>query len=243
MALYAYFRPGEEREPEIRITQLSRNQIDRVRVERPNSDIEMEKRNGNWHMLRPYQTRVDQLKIDRLLDIGTATASDQFPLENLSRFGLDAAPVRVTLNDEAFSFGSINDITNEQYLSGADSVFLIRTYFGYGIPVDATKLVSRKILGDDESPVAFDFGDWQARKTDKGGWSMLGEEPSKGEGALSADTLNECVAGGKWASRRSASPHEGSVRGKPIVVQFSNGDSATFRILSRGVLGQLRRGG
>ena len=57
LALYAYYRPTDEGEPEIRITQLSRDQIDRVRIERHNAaDTEMEKRNGNWHMLRPYNT-------------------------------------------------------------------------------------------------------------------------------------------------------------------------------------------
>jgi len=244
LALYAYFRPAEEAAPEIRITPFGRDQIDRVRVERRTSpEIEMEKRNGNWHMLRPYKTRVEQLQIDRLLDIASATASDQLPLEDLSRYGLDPVILRVTLNDQTFAFGNINEITNEQYLGTDDSIYLVRTYFGYGIPVNATKLISRKLFGGDETPVVFDFGHWQAVKNDKGGWSIQGEMPSDSKDALSADTLNEWVAGWKLASSLSVTPHEGAVRGARIVIQFSNGDSATMRILTRGSDVQLLRVG
>ena len=233
LALYAYLRPTDEGTPEMRITQLNRAQIDRVRIERRNApDTAMEKRNGNWHMLRPYQTRVEQLQIDRLLDIGAATASEQLARKNLSRYGLDPAPLSVTLNDQSFAFGNINDITNEQYLGTGDSVYLVKTYFGYGIPVNAAKLVSHKLLGDDEKPVAFDFGDWQAVKNETGRWSIQGKAVPDSD-ALSADILNQWAAEWSLASSLSATPHEGSARGASVVIQFSNGNNATMRVLSR----------
>jgi hypothetical protein len=243
LALYAYFRPADEGTPEIRITQLNRDQIERVRIERNAADIEMEKRNGNWHMLRPFQTRVEQLQIDRLLDISSAIASEQLVSENLSRYGLDPAPITVTLNDQAFTFGNINEITNEQYLGTDDSVYLVRTYLGYGIPVNATKLVSRKLLGDDESPVAFDFGDWQAVKDANGGWSVQGKTAPNSDDALSGDTLNQWVAEWQLASSLSATSHEGQARGERIVIRFTNGNTATIRVLSRDPDVQLLRVG
>jgi hypothetical protein len=235
LALYAYLRPADEGSPETRITQLGREQIDRVRIERRNSpDIDMEKRNGNWHMLEPYRTRVEQLQIDRVLDLSAATASEQLAGENLSRYGLDPAALRVTLNDQAFAFGNINEVTNEQYLGSGDSVYLVRTYFGYGMPINATKLLSHKLLGEDEIPVVFDFGDWQAVKNEKGGWSIQRESTAPDGGdTLSADTLNLWVAEWQLASSLSATPHEGSASGERIVIQFSNGNSATIRVLSR----------
>ena len=235
LALYAYLRPADEGSPETRITQLGRDQIDRVRIERRNSpDINMERRNGNWHMLRPYKTRVEQLQIDRLLDIATATTFEQLERQDISRYGLDPAPLRVTLNDQSFGFGNINEITNEQYLGTDESIYLVRTYYGYGIPVNAAKLVSHKLFGADEIPVAFDFGDWQAVKNDKGGWSIQGESKAPdGDDTLSADTLNLWVAEWQLASSLSATPHEGSASGERIVIRFSNGSSATIKVLSR----------
>jgi len=216
LALYAYYRPTDVGEPEIRITPLSRDQIERVRLERRGTlDTEIEKRNGNWHMLRPYQTRVEQLQIDRLLD----------------------------LNDQSFTFGNINEITNEQYLGTDDHVYLVKTYFGYGIPINATKLISHKLLGNDETPVEFDFGDWQVVKGDNGSWSMQGKTALNSDDALSADTLNQWIAEWHLASSLSATPNEGPARGKSIVIQFSNGGSAEIRILSRDPDVQLLRVG
>ena len=244
LALYAYYRPTDSGEPEIRITPLSRNQIERVRLERRGTlDTEIEKRNGNWHMLRPYQTRVEQLQIDRLLDISSATASEQLANENLSRYGLDPASIIVTLNDQSFTFGNINEITNEQYLGTGDSVYLVRTYFGYGIPINATKLVSHKLLGSDETPVAFDFGHWQVVKGDNGGWSMQGKTAPNSDDVLSADTLNQWIAEWHLASSLSVTPNEGPARGERIVIQFSNGNSAEIRVLSRDPDVQLLRVG
>jgi len=244
LVLFAYFRPTEDSKTETRITQLSRDQIIRVRVERDNAaDIEMEKRDGNWYMLRPYQTRVAQLQIDRLLDISSATAFEQLAQENMSRYGLDPAALTVTLNDQTFKFGTINDITNEQYLATGDSVYLVRTYFGYGIPANATKLVSHRLLGDDEIPAAFDFGDWQAVKSANGGWSVQGKAASAGDDKLSTDTLNQWVAEWQLASSLSVAPNDGPARGTRIVIQFTNGNSATFRVLSRGQEVQLLRVG
>jgi hypothetical protein len=244
LGLFAYFHSADENQSEIRITQLSRDQIDRVRIKRDNAaDTEMEKQNGNWHMLRPYNTRVEQLQIDRLLDIASATASEQLAHENLARYGLDPARLTVTLNDQAFTFGNINEVTNEQYLGTGNSVYLVRTYFGYGIPVDVTKLISHKIFGNDETPVAFDFGDWQAVKGDNGGWSIQGKSVPDSDDALSADTLNQWVAEWQLASSLSAVPYEGPARGKRIVIQFSNGNSAEIRILARDPDVQLLRVG
>ncbi len=231
LALYAYFRPAETDIPEVRITQLGRDQISRVRIERHNAaDAEMEKRGTTWHMLRPYQTRVQQIQIDRLLDISTATASEEVPNENLSSYGLDPAVLTVTLNDQSLTFGSINEITNEQYLGTDDRVYLVKTYFGYSIPGNSLKLVSRRLLGDDEAPVAFDFGDWQVLKEDNGAWSVRGEAAPNGAEELSGDTLNLWVAEWQLANSLSAVPNDGPLQGERIVIRFANGRSATFQV-------------
>lgn len=234
LALYAYFRPTEEKTPAIAISQLKRDDIDRVRLQRgADMDVQMEKRNGTWFMSRPYQTRVDPLQVDRLLDIAMATASERFPAENLSRYGLDRAPIRVTLNDQSIAFGNINEVTNEQYLSSGQDVYLARTYHGYSIPVDVTKLISPKLVADTEKPVAFDFGDWQAVKNDKGAWSLQGKSPPDRDLAPTPDELNIWVTEWQLASALAVTPHQGTPHGDRVILTFGNGDSATFRILSR----------
>ncbi|UCH48358.1 MAG: DUF4340 domain-containing protein [Betaproteobacteria bacterium] len=234
LGLYAYLRPGEEQEPGIAVSQLERSEVVRVRIERGTAmNVEMVQRDGTWLMLQPYQTRVEQLQVARLLDLTEATASDMLPAENLSRYGLDPPAARVTLNDQSFSFGNTNEITNEQYLASGDHVYLIRTFLGYNIPLEVTKLLSHKLLADSEKPVAFDFGNWQAVKNDKGAWSLQGKSAATGDDAPTADQLNVWAAEWNLASALSVEPFQGTPRGELISIQLGNGKSATFRVLSR----------
>ncbi len=234
LALYAYWRPTEKEKPQIAVSQLERDDVVRVRVERGTEmDAEMEKRDATWHMLRPYQTRVEPLQIARLLDLAEATASEMLPAEDLARYGLDPAPVRVTLNDQSFAFGNINDITNEQYLASGGHVYLVRTFLGYNVPLDVTKLLSHKLLADGEKPLAFDFGSWQAVRNEKGAWSLQGEPPASSDEAPSPDELNVWAAEWGLASALSVEPYKGKPRGERISIQFDNGQRASFRVLSR----------
>ncbi len=234
LGLYAYWRPGEEQQPGIAVSQLKRGEVVRVRIERgATMDVEMAQRDGTWLMLRPYQTRIEPLQLARLLDLTEATASDMLPADNLSRYGLDPPTARVTLNDQTFAFGNINDITNEQYLASGDHIYLVRTFLGYNIPLEVNKLLSHKLLGDHEKPVGIDFKQWRAEKNDKGAWSLRGTLPAAGEAAPSADELNIWAAEWNLASALSVEPYQGTPRGERIRIQLSNGSSVTFRVLSR----------
>ena len=242
LGLYAYFRPTEDEKPKILVSQLKRNDIDRIRLERDNKlDVQMQKRDGTWYMTRPYQTRAEPLQVDRLLDVTTATASGEFAGENLSRYGLSPAPVRVTLNDQSFAFGNINEITNEQYLASGERVYLVRTYYAYSLPVDLPTLISRKLLADNEKPVAFDFGEWQAVRNEKGAWLIQGKPPGDHDVAPGPDELNVWVAEWQLASALSVAPNQAAPQGQRVVIQFSNGTSATFRVLAREPEVQLLR--
>ena len=235
LGLYAYYRPGEkENKPHIALTDLKRNSIDRVRVQRDSGmDMQIAKRNGTWIMSSPYQTRVDSLQVDRLLDITSATASQRFPAEDLKRYGLDPAPVIVTLNDQSFGFGSINDVTNEQYVASAGNVYLVRTYLGYNVPRDVTGLFSHKLLADNEIPDAYDFGNWKAAKNEKGAWTLQGDLHTEREVTPTPNELNVWAAEWNLASALSVTPFEGKPHGERVEIKLTNGSSATFRVLSR----------
>ncbi|UCD69136.1 MAG: DUF4340 domain-containing protein [Betaproteobacteria bacterium] len=234
LGLYAYLRPGEQQEPGIAVSQLERGDVVRVTIKRGTTmDVEMAQRDGRWLMLRPYQTRVEPLQLARVLDLAEATASDVLPADNLPRYGLDPPAARVTLNDQAFAFGAINEITNEQYLASGDHIYLVRTFLGYNIPLDVTKLLSHKLLGESEKPVEFNFGDWQAVKNDKGAWLLRGNSPTADDDAPTPDELNVWAAEWNLASALSVEPYQGTPRGERITIQLGNGTSATFRVMSR----------
>ncbi|HZP94317.1 MAG TPA: DUF4340 domain-containing protein [Burkholderiales bacterium] len=233
IALYAYFRPRGATEPQVHLSQLKREAVDRIRIERrDNPTIELEKRGGAWRIISPLHARADGFEVDRLLDIVTAVGRQKLPRENLDRFNLDPAALVVTLNGESFGFGSVNEITNEQYVSAADGVYLVAPYLGYGMPANATKLLSHKLLGEDEAPVMFDFGAWKAVKDDKGSWKTQGTPPHK-EPALTPDVLNQWSAEWKIVSSLSSEPFKGGHGKQRVSVGLRDGKTVTFEILAR----------
>ncbi len=234
IGLYAYLRPTEDTEQGIRVSQLKREDVNRIRVQRDTTmDLRLEKRQGTWSVTQPLQTYAEPLQVDRLLDLTMATASAEFPAQNLSRYGLDPASVTVTLNDQSFAFGDINEITNEQYLASEGRVYLVRTYHGYSLPTNVAELFGHKLLADHETPVAYDFGEWQVVRNDKGAWSIEGKIPPGHDVAPTPDELNVWVAEWQLASALSVTPYEAKPDGERVDIRFSNGERTTFHVLAR----------
>jgi hypothetical protein len=232
LALYAYFRPQPKAATGMPVTTLARDAVVRIRVEpRGAPPIELEKSAAGWAMTAPYRTRVDALHTDRLLDIVAATAKQKLPRSDLARFDLTAPRVRVTLNDQRFDFGAVNELTNEQYLATADGVYLVPPYLGYGISTDPAKLISRHLLATDEAPVSFQFGGWSAAKDDNGKWLLHGKLPSAQP--LSQDDLNRWADEWKATSSLETAPYRGRPGREQVTLTTREGKRITFQILSR----------
>ena len=234
LVLYALFRPKEQSDPGIRLTQLKREDITRVTVERRGSPtIQLQKRDGGWRISAPLQTRADPIQVDRLTDIATATARHKLPPGDAGRYQLDPPQMKLTLNDEAFAFGRINDVTYEQYVATAGAVYLVAPFYGYGIPTEVTKLVSRKLLDDTEMPVAFDFRRYRIVRDDRGTWSITGAYPAQQGKALSQDDFNRWADEWRFTSSLGAEPRR-RARGKDLlVVQFKDGKKVTMEIMQK----------
>ncbi len=234
VVLFAFFRPREQSAAEIRLTQLKREDINRITVERRGSPtIQLQKRDGGWRISAPLQTRADPIQVDRLTDIATATARHKLPPGDPGRYQLDPPQMKLTLNDEAFAFGRINDITYEQYVATAGAVYLVAPFYGYGVPTEVTKLVSRKLLDDTEMPVAFDFRRYRIRRDDRGTWSITGAYPAQQGKPLSQDDFNRWADEWRFTSSLGAEPRR-RARGKDLlVVQFKDGKKVTMEIVQK----------
>lgn len=234
MVLYAFFRPKEQSDPGVRLTQLKRDDITRITVERRGSPaIQLQKRDGSWRISAPLQTRADPIQVDRLTDLVTATAKHKLPAGDPGGYELDPPQVKLILNDQAFAFGRINDVTYEQYVATAGAVYLVAPFHGYGIPVEVTKLVSRKLLDDAEVPVAFDFGRYRIVKDDRGAWAVEGAYPAQLGMPPSQDDFNRWADEWRFTSSLGAEPRR-STRGKDrLIVQFKGGKKVNMEIVQR----------
>ena len=234
LVLYAFFRPKEQSDPGIRLTHLKRDEITRITVERRGSPtVQLEKRDGGWRLSAPLQTRADPIQVDRLTDIATATAKHKLPPGDPGRYELDPPQVKLALNDQAFAFGRINDVTYEQYVATAGAVYLVAPFYGYGIPTEVTKLVSRKLLDDTEVPVAFDFGRYRIAKDDRGTWTIEGAFPARQGKTLSQDDFNRWADEWRFTSSLGAEPRRGARGKERLVVQFRDGKKVAMEIVQK----------
>lgn len=234
LSLYAYFKPWQEAAPSIKLTQLKRDDITRIAVEpRGAAAIKLEKLDGAWRIVAPLTAQAEATQVDRLVDIVNANAKQKLANADLAQFDLNPPQVRVTLNDQAFAFGRVNDITYEQYVATADGVYLVPPLYGYGIPTDATKLLSRRLLDTGEVAVAFDFGRYRIERDDKGTWAASGEFAAAKEQPLSQDDFNRWADEWRYTSALSVAPDKSSRSREQVNVRFKSGKTVTMRIVQK----------
>ena len=234
LSLLAYFKPWQDEVAAIKLTQLKRDDVTSITVEpRGAAAIKLEKHGGAWRIVTPLNAQAEATQVDRLIDIVNANSKQKLANADLTQFDLNPPQVRVTLNDQAFSFGRVNDITYEQYVAAAGGVYLVPPLYGYGIPTDATKLLSRRLLDAGEVPVAFDFGRYRIIRDDKGTWTASGEFATTKEAALSQDDFNRWADEWRYTSALSVEPDKGSRAREQVTVRFKGGKAVTMRILQK----------
>ena len=232
LSLYAYFRPWQQAAPSIKVTQLARNDITRISVEpRGGAAIKLEKHDGAWRIVAPLTAQADTTQVDRLLDIVNANAKQKLANADLNQFDLNPPLVRVTLNDQAIAFGRVNDITYEQYVANADGVYLVAPLYGYGIPTDVTKMLSRRLLDEGEVPVAFDFVHHRIARDNKGTWAASGEFAAAKDAPLSQDDFNRWADEWRYTSALSVEPDKSSHPREQVSVRFKSGKTVTMGIV------------
>ncbi|MFN0039780.1 MAG: DUF4340 domain-containing protein [Burkholderiales bacterium] len=244
LVLFSYLRPkNSETRPTIKLSQATRESVDRVKIERQGSPaIQLVRQATGWQITAPLQTQADTHQIDRVIDMVAMTASGKLPDTGRAQFGLDPAAVKVFLNDEVFSFGRINEITNEQYLGYGEAVYLVPPFYGYGIPASVNILISRKLLDEAEQPVRFDFGTYHIGRNEKGAWSIEGKAPATLATPPSQDNLNRWADEWRHTSALTAEPAAGvPAADQSLTVHFANGKSAGLRIKRTGTELQMYR--
>jgi len=234
LSLYAYFKPWQDTAPSIKLTQLKRDDITRIAIEpRGAAAIKLEKLDGAWRIVAPLTAQAEDTQVDHLVDIANAVAKQKLSNADLSQFGLNPPQVRVTLNDQTIAFGRINDITYEQYAATADGVYLVPPLYGYGIPTDAAKLLSRRLLDAGEVAVAFDFGRHRIERDDKGTWAASGKFAAAKDQPLSQDDFNRWADEWRYTSALSVEPDKNSRAREQVSVRFKGGKTVTMRIVQK----------
>ena len=155
LALFAYYKP-QKSEPAHKLSMLKAADANTIKIEIAGSaPIELARTGAEWKLTAPLPARADSVQMQRLLEILDATAKDRFPATGLARYDLNEPAMRITINQQSFAFGAINQMSREQYLHTQDGIYPVSLRYGTLLPKTFHQLVSRQLFAPDEAPGAF----------------------------------------------------------------------------------------
>ena len=227
LALFAYYKP-QKNEPEHKLSMLKAGEAKTIKVEIAGSaPLLLERTATDWKLTAPVAARADSFQIQRLLEILDATSKDRFPAMGLARYELNEPPARVTINQQAFAFGTINEMSREQYVLTQDGIYPLALRYGAALPKNALQLVSRQLFAPDEAPIAFELSEFKLAQED-GRWQLT---PSAAD--LSQDDVNRWVDEWRLATALAVQP---ASKRKPLTTvkfKLKNGSEIAVAVLQR----------
>ena len=227
LALFAYFKP-QKSEPEHRLSALKAADVRHIRIDVAGSPpLVLERTASDWKLTAPVAARADSFQTQRLLALLDATAKDRLPAAGLARFDLNEPYARVTVDQQTFSFGAVNQMSREQYVQTQDGVYLVPLRYGAALPKSALQLVSRQLFAADEAPVAFEFREFSLAQQD-GKWVMA---PAAAD--MSQDDINRWIDEWRLATALGVQAADNRKPLTTIKVRLKNGSDLTLAVLQR----------
>ncbi len=157
LGVWVYVAPAPEKVETWALSTLQRGDVQRISFARGEASVEgardpqralvvLEREAGAWRITAPFTARAESFQVDRLLALLDARASARLPARELARYGLDPPAARVTLGEQAFSFGGVNQLTREQYVLTNDAVYAVPLSQRTTLPAGADALVARTLF-------------------------------------------------------------------------------------------------
>lgn len=162
---FLYLRPKQDaaKENAYEVSSYKLAEFNQIKVEFPaKAAVTFEKVDGYWHLTAPYKTRADQPSVQRILAIIAANSREKIVTTDLAKFGLNQPLFKLTLfrdkdNAEEFLFGTYNPLTDEQYISHRNTVYLIANDYGAAASTQVIELIDKAPLSPAEKVAGFDF--------------------------------------------------------------------------------------
>ena len=229
LAWYVYYRPADEA-PRHKLTTLAPSVVSRVVIEpRDGPPIELAKRDNAWYLVRPIEARADRSQVERLLELTNATSQEKFAATDLARFDLDRPSLTVTLGDQRFAFGTVNPLSQEQYVLAGDSVYLLSSFYSSLVPQKADRLLTHSLFIEGESPVAFALPGFRIELQGPK-WVRL---PATGKDEPSQDDFNRWVEGWRFASSLLTQRAGAKPPAEHIEVRLANGRTLGLGVVQK----------
>lgn len=169
--LFLYFRPQLQDSRDYPIFTNSAATTKALRLVSKHGEIVLEQRQDNWYVTKPLRARPDAEKLKAIEKILTARSQQRFPLSDLARYGLEHPYLELHADSQRVAFGGFAPITNQQYVTSGDTVYLIAPHYGLALPQQVDGLIDRRLLAEHEIPIRFDWENSTVRRLDDG-WRL-----------------------------------------------------------------------
>jgi len=231
LAVYSWHQGNQPKEPSHKLSVLSAASIKKIDVmPRDGAGYALEKRGETWFLTAPLEARADQTQVQRILDLLSASSKEKLAATELKRFDLDPPALKVAFDGQAFSFGTTNPLTQDQYLATGDGVYLVSTYYLSLIPTRAERLLSHSLFNQDEKPVSFAFKHFRVEQKE-GKWTVSPEAAEKER--PSQDDLNRWADDWRLASSLLTQPWSGKPTPETVQVKLADGKSVVFMVVRK----------
>ena len=134
---------------------------------------------------------------------------------------------RVTINQQGFAFGAVNEMSREQYVLSQDGIYPLALRYGAALPKNALQLVARQLFAPDEAPIAFESGEFKLVQQD-GKWQLT---PPAAD--LSQDDINRWVDEWRLATALAVQPPSKRKPLATVKLKLKNGAAVSVAALQR----------
>jgi hypothetical protein len=234
LGVYAWHRGSQPPEPSYKLSVQTASAAAKISVKPKTGDgYTLEKRDNVWYLTAPMQARADQTQVQRILDLLGATSKEQLPATDLKRFDLDVPALSVTVDAQTFAFGTINPLTQDQYIATGANVYLVGSYYASQVPAKADRMLTHSLFKQGETPAAFTFKSFNVTQQD-GKWT-LSPAPAGEKERPSQDDLNRWVDDWRYASSLATqmAGSKAAPASETINVRLSDGKTLTFAVVRK----------
>lgn len=231
LGTYAWHQGNQPKEPSYKLSALSATAVKKIEVApRGGAGYTLEKRGETWFLTSPLEARADQTQVQRVLDLLSASSKEKLAATDLERFELDPPALKITVDGQTFSFGTTNPLTQDQYLTTGDSVYLVSAYYLSLIPARPDRLLTHSLFNQNEKPMGFAFKDFRVEQKE-GKWTILPEAAEKER--PSQDDFNRWADDWRYASSLLTQPWSAKAAPETVQVQLADGKSIVFVVARR----------
>jgi len=212
------------------LTGLAASVVQHIVIEPRGTDpIELAREDGTWFVTRPVRARANATQVDRILDLLAVRGRDRMPAEQLQRFDLHQPALSVRFDDTAIAFGTLNPITQDQYVLAAGAVYMISSHHRAAIPDRLERVLTHDLLRKSEKPVAFELPGFAVDRAE-GKWTL---RPNLPDANLSQDDFNRWVDEWRFASSLLTQTASGKLPKERIRLQLEDGRTVQLGIVQR----------